>query len=622
MFDFFKNKPIKIDSQLDALKSDLTQMNQSLINLQSRFDAQTKELELSKSTSVNSDQENDLLLAQLMQVQEELESIYLKNTQFDEQAKELELAKAASAKAKQEGDSLLKTIKDQLSGANQSLVSLKSQFDEQAKELELAKAASAKAKQEGDSLLKTIKDQLSGANQSLVSLKSQFDEQAKELELAKAASAKAKQEGQALGDSAREDKKKLVDSMQENELLLVQLMQVQEELESYYIEKINFENLYRNVQDRWTRLEVRYPNYIDFGSVELISFNNLSDVPSIIWRVKDYTQSGVTFDEFFFETVLQDGWPGIRMVSDAKISASENIIFIPGLVKQNSKQHQYFLNLSQIEFRKIMASAAILSQCEISGWRGLVLPNDFDLGFWRESLKLLPKQLQALPASLRYETVKLKRELINSDYEHLWLEFEGLSLGVQRWKKFEIRLGAALIQFGGFSQFPKYEIPLIDGRIKPFDSWYAESYDDNGDKLELRFALEKNIFDMAVWSKLSGADKVFLLQIIYAMPNALKQLEKQKTAIHRPWLTWIDFAISAVKVLEGLNKVEKIAPPKADALSNTVPKLNLQPHVVSTETKVSKVISVTNKTAAKSIAKTKTIAKAKPAPKVRQKATL
>ena len=50
-------------------------------------------------------------------------------------------------------------------------------------------------------------------------------------------------------------------------------------------------------------------------------------------------------------------------------------------------------------------------------------------------------------------------------------------------------------------------------------------------------SLEKNIFDMAVWSKLSSADKVFLLQIIYAMPNALKQLEKQKTAIHRSYTT-------------------------------------------------------------------------------------
>jgi two-component system chemotaxis sensor kinase CheA len=78
------------------------------------------------------------------------------------------------------------------------------------------------------------------------------------------------------------------------------------------------------------------------------------------------------------------------------------------------------------------------------------------------------------------------------------LEFYGLNFGANYWNKFEIRLGAALIEEGVFSQYPKFEIPLIEGKIKPFDSWFEESKDDSGPKLELRFSLEKNVFDILI----------------------------------------------------------------------------------------------------------------------------
>jgi len=158
--------------------------------------------------------------------------------------------------------------------------------------------------------------------------------------------------------------------------------------------------------------------------------------------------------------------------------------------------------------------------------------------------------MQALPVLLRYDAVKLKRELINPDYEHLWLEFKGMSLGARTWPKFEMRLGAAMVQRVGFSQFPKFEFPLIDGRVKPFDSWYAESQDDHGGKLELRFSLEKNVFDTSVWSKLDDADKVLLLRLIYVMPAVLLRLEAEQAPIERPWATWVGFAKAATQVIE------------------------------------------------------------------------
>jgi len=340
------------------------------------------------------------------------------------------------------------------------------------------------------------------------------------------------------------------DAVQENELLLLQLMQAQEELVEYYEEKGRFEQLYEALKARWERLESRLPNYVDYGAIELLSFDSLSETPSVTWRVKDFAQAGAVVPEFVFQTVLQDGQPGIGLFLDNAAEIPEGIALVPKLIASSAAQVEKFVALSSTDYRKVSAAAIILAQQEASQWQGFAFPAQFDPTFWRPSLKLLAAQLQSLPAVLRYDTVKLKRELINPDYEHLWVELQGVVFGARTWKKLEARLGAAMVQPEGFSQFPKFEIPLIDGKHKPFESWFAESYDDAGAKLELRFALEKNVFDGGVLAKLDEADRVLVLRLVYAFPELIKRLEAQQVSIHRPWATWAEFAKGAVRVLE------------------------------------------------------------------------
>lgn len=340
------------------------------------------------------------------------------------------------------------------------------------------------------------------------------------------------------------------DAAQENELLLLQLMQAQEELVEYHEEKGRFEQLYEAMKARWERLEARLPNYVDYGAIELVAFDSLSETPSVTWRVKDFAQAGAVVPEFVFQTVLQDGQPGIGLFLDAAGEVPEGIALVPKLITSSAAQVEKFVALSSTDFRKVSAAAIILAQQEASHWQGFAFPPQFDPSFWRPSLKLLAAQLQSLPPVLRYDAVKLKRELINPDYEHLWVELQGVVFGARTWKKLEARLGAAMVQPDGFSQFPKFEIPLIDGKHKPFDSWFAESYDDAGAKLELRFALEKNVLDGGVLAKLDDADRTLVLRLVYAFPDLIKRLEAQQVSIHRPWATWADFAKGAVRVLE------------------------------------------------------------------------
>ena len=136
-------------------------------------------------------------------------------------------------------------------------------------------------------------------------------------------------------------------------------------------------------------------------------------------------------------------------------------------------------------------------------------------------------------------------------------------------------MGAALIQPNGFSQFPKFEIPLIDGKHKPFESWFAESYDDAGAKFELRFSLEKAVFDTAALAKLSELDRSLVLRLVYGMPAALQKLEQQGISIHRDWKTWQGFAIQATQALERSRKaansnLEKLGDQTANEIQSKI----------------------------------------------------
>jgi hypothetical protein len=400
---------------------------------------------------------------------------------------------------------------------------------------------------------KSLQNQIDALSKAPTELKNTIEAQKAEL-------AKLHAEIEKIGKQKAQDQAKQDDVMQDNELLLLQLMQAQEELVEYYEEKERFEKLYEIYKARWDRLEKRHPNYIDFGELELVAFDHASNVPSLTWRVRDYAFGGLALPEFLFQIALQNEHPGIGLVTTTNAVAEEDSTLVPKLLAQRPQQVNYFLAMSTTEQRQLSAALSILGQLEANQWRGLVVPQELDLSFWKPSITQLIAQWKALPISLRFDQVKLKRELINTDYEHLWLELHGVSYGKQSWKKFEVRLGAALIQPDGFSQFPKFEIPLIDGKHKPFESWYAESYDDSGAKFELRFSIEKGVFDTTALAKLSELDRSLVLRLVYGMPAALQKLQQQGDSIHRDWETWRRFALQATQILLGSGKVANINP--------------------------------------------------------------
>lgn len=597
-----KREQKNIELQIESLQKKVSELDSQLFKAQA--DA-TKALAAADQALADAQaqlsQKNQELASKIAELAAALATTA--KTQQDSEAA-LKAVRAEAAALSQTGSKAQDTAKTLLDAANKSAADAQVQQAATVKELEAkikdlgakaaelataqtatnaAKAEATKANQDGEAAANAAKaaatiakQESEAANKSAADAKAQQAAAAKEIEAKSKKLIALKTERDKQAKLALRTVAKYQDSAQENELLLLQLMQAQEELVEYCEQKGEFEKLYLAYKARWDRLEKRLPNYLDFGVIDIADVDGVSDVPAITWQVKDFAQAGMALSEFSFVTVLQDGHPGMGLVKDGQPHA-----FVPKLLGGNKDQLATFLALGTTDFKQLTAAVSILEQLEAGQWKGFEFPAQFDLSFWRPSIKALTDQIKLLPVLLRYDEVRLKRELINPDYEHLWLEFRGISLGTAQWKKFEIRLGAALVQADGFSQYPKFEIPLIDGKTKPFESWYAESQDDSGAKLELRFALDKKVFDVSVWAKLADADKAFVLRLIYAMPGALRRLDHQKTAIHRPWATWIDFAAGAVKVLEANKAAAKVAAQPAlevPMLANTA---KLQPSVAT-----------------------------------------
>jgi len=137
----------------------------------------------------------------------------------------------------------------------------------------------------------------------------------------------------------------------------------------------------------------------------------------------------------------------------------------------------------------------------------------------------LPENLAILPPVVRFDHIKLKNNQINPGYEHLWFELDNLSFGQQHWAQFEFRLACAntTTQFGSD---PRLEFPENTGQA-PLPSWFIESNDEHGNKLELRFA-QPEAMDISVWNQLGEADRHFIRALINALPNLLAHATEQR----------------------------------------------------------------------------------------------
>jgi len=452
-----KEHAVKLET-ISKEKASLIAEREQQIRLVSERQAKIEALSCQVDTDVKAtNEENELLVLQLHQVQEELETVFLKEQEIQGALQEKITQQALLTKEHtvkldaiaKEKATLIAERDQQQKLANErqaTLEQLNSQLSTQTKEYGAKFEALTK---ENSSLIVSRDEQarlINALEQEKLDLTADRDEQTR----------LANERQLKLDSLHRQVETEVKDAQEENKLLLLQLHQVQEELEHYFLEHQKLQRDNETYISRWQRLEDRLPNYLDYLSIVPVNVDTVSEIPRVEWRATDITIGGILVPEFNFATFLDDGNPGIEILGATdELGQLLPVRLTPrSLVKPDAGEDIIqFRSMSTLHWRQINIAINVIQhffkdpQTAIAGQK---MPEFFDLVFWRQAAMPLVADIGSLPPVFRFDKVKLKRELINPDYEHLWLVFHDAVYGNYTWPKLDLRLGAANIQPGGF----------------------------------------------------------------------------------------------------------------------------------------------------------------------------
>lgn len=538
-------------------------------------------------------EEAELLLLQLHQVQEELEKTFLEGADLRQQLQtdqatrhnlQEQLQHEAQAKAQ------LQTRVDEL---QHQLATLPKGKKVAAEQLEAEAQARLQAENQRDALARAkdeLQHQLHQQTQARQATEAQLvqTQQAQhdlqirltqaeqgnqqlqhQLQAESAAKAQAQQHSDALAQAQAELQQQLqhaqqtsqllqanldqktkahADTEQEAELLLLQLHQVQEELEHYFLQHQAAQQTAQQLQQRLTRWAQRYPDHCEWDSLAVLPHTKPHWQEVLISQLQ---QGGRTLPQLHLQLhhtkkrtqlVLRpaaDGtlpllrWPTHTPEGGSSQSLAE--LILDPAAKPGSPEFAALAALAPSDLQLLQAICKAVAQ------HLQVHPatSGADAPAWPAHWQSVADGLAHLPLTWRFDTLKLRHEQVNPDYEHLWLHFDHAQYGSRHWPEFEFRLSANSVRKGKWSHLPKLEFPLPDHNgPKQFDNWYEEAEDDKGPKFELRFDSKTPALDINCWNALSPADKDQALALIQSLPNLLNQLEQAQTRIHRPWADW------------------------------------------------------------------------------------
>ena len=365
-----------------------------------------------------------------------------------------------------------------------------------------------------------------------------------------------------LRDDVEQTQQELQDEM---DLLMEQINQNHVDLEKLYFENKDLKKKYEDLLGSLERQQ-KSSGGLDYGSLKIVAIDTVSDVQAIEWEVVGYNHTSGNQPPFRVLTGISDGIPSIELVGSKKT-------FSPSKIRnKEGEDTKSFLALTSAEWKQIQLTIQLFKSHIQNKWQGADLAYEFDPSFWNLILAKLCLTVDKLPPVLRFDQIKLKRELVHKDYEHLWIELSNLQLDDFIRDKFELRIAASMIEIWGFSKFPKFEFPLIDGKRKPFDSWYEESKDDYGGKYELRFSLEKGLFDYTTFKNISLKDQALIQSVILNSPRIIQVLIAEGVIVSRPLGDWSDFAMKSAVVFKKI--ISMASQQKREGLGDT-PSANL-----------------------------------------------
>ena len=466
-------------------------------------------------------------------------------SQFDEAVRQRSAVEGKLAETKAALDNALKDRDAQKSQLDEA-VRQRAAVDSKLAESKAAHDIAIKERDAQKSQLEEAVRQRAGVDSKLAETKVALDDAIKErdsqLKIAADASAKLnalRTQSQSLADQEK-------DLKEENDLLILQLHQVQEELETYFLKYQDASKEVETGHARWRRMLVRNPDYSDYEAIEIEPVES-DKMYRTNWKIKGMDAGGRHIPEIIFSTFIEKGVAGIEFSRDdlgnagllrwpTTLSADKILtIAMLGDAKTSEKRALALIGLATSDWTLLNVLIGLMRK-GLSNPLGSKVSGNFDATALIKALDKLETNLKAIPEVVRYDKVKLKREQVNHDYEHLWFVFENMKTSGKLIGDFEYRISCANVRPKKFGDHPKLEFPEETCKTV-IQSWFDESYDDYGAKLELRFALPESM-DMEVWGKLTPDDQMFIRDLVRQLPDVMEDLRLNGNTPKRGWDDW------------------------------------------------------------------------------------
>ena len=327
----------------------------------------------------------------------------------------------------------------------------------------------------------------------------------------------------------------------ENDLILFQLHETQEEFE-HYIQKSKLTLKQAAISElRLLKALDKHPEYWEYESLtaEMIPGKN-----AISWHIK-----GTYLKTYYCEHLtLQTSGAGEKFTISIFNSQHASPAFFE--LSPFIKQIDFHLNNAK---KDVPNPFSLLGPTD---WDNLVFLIDRLIGWMssgdaaealtkdvinKTSLELckVRKTLDKWPLTLRYDHIALKEIVDVENYSALGITLNNIRLGSEAWQTLDFRLSTFGDGLGDVGAHPRLEFP--ESSRQAIQSWYPESTDDRGPRLELRFS-KPDAMDTTVWAKLADADKLLIAALLTNLNIQIHKLETASQEKRVPWREWHQMA--------------------------------------------------------------------------------
>ncbi|NIF29806.1 hypothetical protein F3J44_26000 [Pantoea sp. Tr-811] len=328
----------------------------------------------------------------------------------------------------------------------------------------------------------------------------------------------------------------------ENQFLISQLHEIQEVYENQLLAgKITNSNLDK-ISNRLENILQQNPHYWECNDIII---SPIEQGNSLEWLLTDAYISNTKINKLSFKTSSTENQ--FNLCLDKSNGASFPLSKLPNEnadqilfhhPSNDPSQTQYLNNLGPSDWSKLnFLLERIIGRCEAK-----LLPKSVKARAKNNLLngaQAFYNRIQNWPLTLRYDEIQLSDTIHIGEYQSIGISLKNINLGHIEINSFDFRLATVNEAGKKFGMHPRLEFPESTRQI--LQSWFPESTDERGARLELRFS-QPNQMDTNIWSKLSGQDQIFISALISNLKNQVLQISRMNPAANVAWKEWCEVA--------------------------------------------------------------------------------